>query len=864
MTDLLPTTQLGDVLADFARQVTQQLPDLHQMAVATATQLLASMAIDIHPDTVYWHRFDNAQSSPRSFSGYAHMGPPSESMTFTELVMRRFRASDQDNADLLHVMGGFYTSDAQAPWFDDRNEVRLAPDKVLNALWRIDFAALYYKNLAQFWADNEQEVQTLIRINCLRAAVDACQAGYLTRTQVQWVFDGLGCESAMAPTLAALTGSHAPANGVTVSALQIAGYGFGSLVCFNVHTGERLLYLAGRDIAFEVFADSKAVQAWLYQQVQAPQRRERLLDHGGMLEPAAAQARARSFALLAHKPLALFSARLAWQPIAIDAAHWLQAQTHAQMLAEANLQLHSNSELRRQLWIGYLGAGVHLFGPAAMVSLPIALIVVVASAGKFALNLARAVNAPEAADRRGALYSSIFSGIELLLNMTLLIPQRVPEIAEVRPLQARPLMAAQAPVLPDAEGLLMVEGQPTIRLHGDLYRVRYDSSLRGWLIIDPQRPFAFTGNYPVRLNDQLQWELVPAGCLHGGGGCMSISRTLEVEAPPVSYVQFERSASRYEVPLVARAAIRELLGSQFRRMLSGEYFDPNTPLNPVLDSLNKLRAELIDDANAFIAQWRSSGRSALRVPDPSLPPYTAVRRLLDESAALVIGESHQAIASKCFLIQNMPALARDGVDTLYMEHLMTDLHQADLNQVARDGRLSSQLQDYLRDQDLGHHTDPAQRYNFTTLVQAARREGIQVRALDCAASYRLDGMDDLYNVGQTLRQRVFSYHASRVIASRGALPAAGKWIALVGDTHASTYKGVPGLAQLHDVTALRIVDAGAGQQTNITLDPGEYYLPSLGNPDGVVKADWRLALTVREAPFTYLDPSLAPPGVIRP
>ncbi|WP_342345283.1 membrane-targeted effector domain-containing toxin [Pseudomonas sp. CFBP 13602] len=864
MTDVLPNTQLGDVLAGIARQVTQQVPDLHQMAVATATQLLASMAIDTHPDAFYWHRFDNAQSSHRSFSGYAHMGPPSETMTFTELVMRRFRASDQDNADLLHVMGGFYTGDARAGWFDERNEVRLAPDKVLNALWHIDFAAAYRQALATFWTDNGPGVQTLIRINCLRAAVDAAQAGAMMRQQVQCVFDGLGCEYAMAPTLADLTGSHPPSHGVTVSTLQIAGHGFASVLCFKASGGECLLYLAGRDKAFEVFADVKAAQAWLHQQLQDVQRRERLLDHGRLLEPAAALARARSLALLAKKPLALFAAKVSWPSIAADAAHWLQGQTREQMLAEANLQLHSNSELRQQLWIGYLGAGVHLFGAAAMVSWPIALIVVVASAGKFALNVERAVNAGAATDRRAALYASIFSGIELLLNMILLISQRAPQSAELQPLQSRPQVSALTPLLPSAEGLLAVEGEQMIRLHGDLYRVRYDPSLRYWLIVDPQRPYAFTGNYPVRFNDQLQWELMPTGCLRGGGGCLSVSRQMELEPPPVSYVQFEVSATRYEVPLVARAATGELLSDQFRKMLSGEYFDPYTPLNPVLDSLNKLRVQLIEDANAFIAEWRSPGRSPLPVPDASLPPYTAVRRLLDESGALVIGESHQAIASKRFLIENMRALAGDGVDTLYMEHLMTDLHQADLNQVASDGRLPSGLQDYLRDQDLGHRTDPARQYNFTTLVQAARREGIQVRALDCAASYRLDGMDDLYGAGQTLRQRVFSYHASRVIAARTALPGRGKWIALVGDTHASTYKGVPGLAQLHDVTALRIVDAGAGQQTNITLDPGEYYLPSMGRGDGVVKADWRLALTVREAPFTYLDPSLAPPGVIRP
>lgn len=862
MTDVRSDSQLRDALAGIARQLTNQLPDMHQMAVDAATQLLTTLGIDAHPDTFYWHRFDNAQSSHRSFSGYAHRGPPTESMTFTELVMQRFRVSDQDNADLLHVMGGFYTADAHTQWFDERNDVRLQPDRVLTALWHIDFAASYHEALAQFWGQDAQGLPSLIRINCLCAAIDACHAGHMTRQQVQGVFDGLGCEHAMAPTLAALGGSHPATGGVTLSALQIADHVFCSILCFNTRTGERLLYLAGRDVPFQVFADQKAAQAWLYHQVQDPQSRARLLEHGALLEPAFTLARARSFALLAKKPFSLFVGQVAWQPIAIDAARWLEAQTRAQMLAEANLQLHSNSELRKQLWIGYLGAGVHMLGAAAMVNWPIALIVVLASATRFALNVERAVTAGDSADRRSALYAAIFSGIELLLNMTLLIPQRTPEFAELQPLQARPPLSARTPLLADAEGILMIADEPMIRFRGDLYRGRYDTTLRCWLIVDPRRIFAFTGNYPVRFSDQLEWELLPPACLRGGGGCLGVTRALE--PPPVNYIEFEMPTQGYDVPLIAREATRELLSSQFRRMLSGEYFDPYSPLNPVLDSLNKLRARLIQDADTFFKQWRSPGRSALSAPDSALPPYVAVRRLLDEAGGMVIGESHQAIASKRFLIENMHALASDGVDTLYMEHLMTDMHQTDLDLVSSDGRLPARLQDYLRDQDLGHRTDPTQQYNFTTLVQAARREGIQVRALDCAASYRLDGMDDVYNIGATLRHRVFGYHASRVINARRALPGSGKWIAMVGDTHASTYKRVPGLAQLHDVTALRIVDAGAGQETNITLDPGEYYLPSMGRPDGVVKGDWRLALQVREAPFEFLDPTLAPPGVIRP
>lgn len=861
MIDTHPDLPTRDALANIARQLTNQLPDLHQMAVEAASTLLATWGVTAHPDTFYWHRFDNAQSSALSFSGFVHMGPPVESLTFTELLMRRYRASDLDNADLLHVMGGFYSADAQAGRYAEHNEVRLEPEAVLTALWKVDFAARYTQRLAQFWQTQTDAVYTLIRVNALSAAMDAHQNKQITRQQMQWVFDGMGVQQPMAPTVSAFSGNHPPAQGVAVCALRLAGYDFVSLLCFTVPDGRRLLYLAGRQVAIEAFIDERALQYWLYAQVQAPSTRAQLLHHGALLEAAPRAARIGSFELLAKKPVEAFSRQITWRAIEGDAAHWLGEQTRLQMTAEARLALRSNSELRKQLWLGYLGAGLQTFGVVAMVSWPVALLVVVASAAKFSLHVDRAVNAADGGERKAALYAAIFSGIELVLNMTLLLPHAAALTADLDALQARPVLPLQRPVLADIRGVLQVDGRTMLRLQGRLYQARYDQALQCWLIVDPERPFAFGGTFPVRFNEQLEWELLPTACLRGGGGCMGVARIPE---PPVSYAEFEVPIDQYEVPGTAREATRELLSHQFRRMLSGEYYNPQSPLNPVLDSLDRLRVRISEDAQVFISQWRSAGRSPLSAPDPAMAPYTAVRRVLDRSGGLVIGESHQSIASKRFLIDNMQALAHDGVDTLYMEHLLTDLHQAELNAAPRSGRLPDTLQDYLRDMDVGHRTDPSGRYTFTQLVQAAHREGIQVRALDCAASYRLEGIEDRYQVGGTLRQQVFSYYASRVINAHRALPSQGKWIALVGDTHASTYKRIPGLAQLHNTTALRIVDAGAGQQTNITLDPGEYYLPSISRPDGIVRADWRLALQVREAPFEYRDPATAPPGVLRP
>nr|NLU59185.1 hypothetical protein [Pseudomonas sp. BIGb0427] len=201
--------------------------------------------------------------------------------------------------------------------------------------------------------------------------------------------------------------------------------------------------------------------------------------------------------------------------------------------------------------------------------------------------------------------------------------------------------------------------------------------------------------------------------------------------------------------------------------------------------------------------------------------------------------------------------------TLYLEHLMTDLHQADLDLFHRSGRMTTQLRRYLDRLDLGHRTDSAGRYSFLELVRKARANRIRVQALDCVASYHLEGLD-LEQPGNPLRQKVMNYYANRVIGATQGKADAGKWVALVGNTHSNLYKRVPGLAELQGVPGLRLVDAGPGQASGITLDAGEYYLPSMGRPDGIVQGDLRLALQTQDQPVAFRDAITAPPGVIRP
>ena len=118
-----------------------------------------------------------------------------------------------------------------------------------------------------------------------------------------------------------------------------------------------------------------------------------------------------------------------------DAFTWLSDSTRAAMFAEASLSLTSNGDLRKKLWIGYLSAGVKVFGPMAVVGWPIALPVIGASIANMGLNIDQAVNGKTAAERKAGILGAVLSGIDMLFN--LLVLKGPGTLAEVGPDPAR-------------------------------------------------------------------------------------------------------------------------------------------------------------------------------------------------------------------------------------------------------------------------------------------------------------------------------------------------------------------------------------------------------------------------------------------
>ncbi|WP_341458862.1 dermonecrotic toxin domain-containing protein, partial [Pseudomonas viridiflava] len=98
---------------------------------ATRRILLKHAGKSLDPGKVYWHRFTNADNSGLTFTGWEHVGPPSESMTLIDLVMHRFDAADNVSADQLNTYSGFYQAGAGERFYSERHVVPMLPSEVL-------------------------------------------------------------------------------------------------------------------------------------------------------------------------------------------------------------------------------------------------------------------------------------------------------------------------------------------------------------------------------------------------------------------------------------------------------------------------------------------------------------------------------------------------------------------------------------------------------------------------------------------------------------------------------------------------------------------------------------------------------------
>ncbi len=756
-------------------------------------------------------------------------------------------------------MAGFYTEGPHAARFDEHNEVRLLPADILRDFWDIDFAGQFRAQLADYWASNSESFRTLAKVNYLAKALEERIAQRISSEQLQLLTHAVAGELTWPVSLAALNARAPRSAKYQIYAFDIHGYLATDILRIVDGQQRQYLYVPGEVDAFHAFESERDLYWWVLNETNGAENRARFMSHF----PLSTHGEGAGVGLNHALDLLFYH----WGPeaspvfqndqaIEQDPFDFLTQSMRARMHADADFSLHSNSDLRKQLWIGYLNAFTRTFAGFAALEWPIALAVVGAGLAETSLNIDLAINGHTTAERKAGVSAAIWAGIDTLFNSLFLLKAGViadeatrlepkPEFkpieigvlgADIEPLLPEPLKPTsvqdtlapfetneilEGPAAADTDGRmrgiqLNDKGTTFVEIDGMAYQVRYVAENQGWVIVDPQNPYSFYRNVPVRLTPAGQWEVLPRAGLKGG--IKFFGRRPWGSAAPAEAPVTLTPTYAYDMPVDMRPDLQSAADGHADKEIIGDFAHIRGAgaVDPI-EYFTGVRQQLAEDARAFFSAPELPARPAIPALENAASERTIITELLKDSPGLVIGEDHGCIGSKKFLMDNMARLAKEGVRTLYMEHLLTDFHQLDLDAFARTGKLSEKMERYLRGLDIGFATDPSGRYNFLELVRSAGKQHIRVQAIDCLASYRQAG---LLNVDGTLRQQMMNFFASKVIRADQALRGASKWACLVGNTHANTFEGVPGLAELEGSVGLRIDDVPLGDSNGIQPDPG--------------------------------------------
>ncbi|WP_449434650.1 dermonecrotic toxin domain-containing protein [Pseudomonas putida] len=878
-----------DSLHNLAARLVEACPDMRQQARDIALELLSIHNLSaLDPDDVYLHRFTTAVSSPRSFSGWKHYEKPFRSMTLPQLVMHRFNAEDQDNADLLSYLTGFYREGPEKESYDTHNEVPLAPEEVLNFFWSIDFSSTFKARLASFWSTHSDDFRTLAKANFLGKVLQAHASapGTALAQCCAEVATALTGGHFWPPTLEQLEQTVVAAEGIRLCAFDIGGYLATDMLRVEMPDGRQLLYTPGAIDALHLFADRIELYWWVLINNNYDENRARFSSHFALKD----RGESGDKAGLDHLTDLLYEGwgkhtyaglNVLDQTIVEDPFSWLRDHARQRMFDDAQHALHSNADLRKQMWIGYLQAFDQVFAPLAALDWPIALVTVGAGLAETGLNIDQAVNGRTTAERKAGITGAVLAAINALFNATFLLgapgasgdgelagletekePQQIlPEAIDdelqawvpkpfwpsettkmLAPFETNVILSGE-PGIGRRAGVYLQQGKFYVLIESMPYQVRFVEELQNWVIIDPANPYSFYIAHIVRLDAAGKWQLAPRLRLPGAG-FMDTLRTWGRQSSREQMLALP--ATPYEVPEALRPQLRNAaISTRSSGALSGILADLTQPeMEQAYTQFRALRDKLAADAAEFLASAELPARPALPELSAGASPHELLQKAYERASGLVVGESHNAIGSKRLLVDNMGLIRKQKVKTLYMEHFMTDFQQADLDTFHRTGRMPENLDHYVSAQDAGHRTDSSGRYTFRRVLVEAQKHGIHVQAIDCMASYRQAWAQP---PGAQIRQQMMNFYAHRVIEADQALRGAHRWIALVGNSHANLFENVPGISELEGVIGLRCEDVSVGQPDILDADPG-IVLDDRVSGSWRVKSDLRLRAAVRIPP----------------
>ncbi|WP_223497554.1 membrane-targeted effector domain-containing toxin [Pseudomonas sp. BF-R-16] len=889
-----------ETLRLIAPVVVTACPGLQEEAHAVASEILQKHGIThLDPDQVWWHRFNNVSaSSTKAFLGWEHAPKPSESLTLTQLVIHRYRVTDQDDALELDSNGGFYTADANASIYNETNEVRMYPRQVLADLWEKNLSQRYLDKLNAFWASHFDDYRTLAKCNYLSKAVEARQNGQLEEEDFQTVIRAVIGGASWPITLATLKAQTATPADLRVCALDVAGHVATDILRIVEPNGRQITYVPGAAEPFHVHPTLTDMHWWMLLQMNEEQPRTEFMTHFPLsvrkevhdnITPLMNQLVGTwgkyDHHLINQKDITISGDVFTWQSRAVQ---------HT-MLEEADLTLVSNGQMRKQLWLGYLTAALHVFGPLAVLGWPIALPVIGASIAAMGLNIDKAVNGKTAAERKAGIIGAVLDGINVLFNIPLLkdasvLDEAAAEAAEMadleksldpeetvdtqepqspdesddvtlqpRELPGQPDATAQALEVPEHwqsneilesypmatngkfQSVYTLDSQPSnaILINEQAYFVRFEADANGggtWAIIDPQNPNAFTGSIPVRLNAEGEWELAPKSGLMGGGKGPSklVPGPSRPTAPVPPKVSDHAHLTRYDAPN-GRSLNFLALGKQETHIkvvnMSGGQI---RGVSPYEEFVAGRRTVLVRDATGFQMPKDFFASLPPRPVQPVITPSTTVTELIEKVFDIAPG---LVVGESQDRIASMRFLI-ENMPTLARRGVKTIyMHRLlnDFNQVDLNNFAETGKMHGMLEKYLKQLPgDPAGQFTPLEVVKTAQQNGIRIQATDCLASYRYEDS----TMTALSRQSIKTYLTHTIMQATQARSGGGKWLVLTDQESTNTFRGLAGISETEGGIGLRIEEVRPDQTLHLDIDDGIEIGHGIAGTTGPMRGDF--------------------------
>ncbi|MFP3515338.1 membrane-targeted effector domain-containing toxin [Pseudomonas sp. SIMBA_077] len=385
-------------------------------------------------------------------------------------------------------------------------------------------------------------------------------------------------------------------------------------------------------------------------------------------------------------------------------------------------------------------------------------------------------------------------------------PRLAPKLEALLPMRPAPdlsgleVQVRETDLTPTKSNLLQSKHSPQqyVLIRGKYYLT---DVAQGNRFIYPAAPALQSLRHPLVKNSELGlWEAAPPLRLQGGMNT--------IEKGPL-----ETTFRDYELSAADRAALPAL------NLATPGTFNLDT-LNPsqgqdswaarlhLFAIQTRLRRHARQYFKTFVAP-----PAPLILPARDLLPEPMLSHLLNQRKGLVFGEAHESGLTRRFLIDNMQALQRQGVQRMYMEFFNTDLHQDALD--IFNGSLTTPMPAILRERlrwleayfRLSPNTS-----TYTQLIETAHAQGIRVMALDATVSSQFSAKD-LIRPGDALtlsdqldRVTLFNFFGFKKINYDQVSFGPHRWIALVGLGHCCTVQRIPGLADLTEGISLRVAN----------------------------------------------------------